>query len=144
MSLTNGQKAIIENILVGSGDRDNLNALVKALTGDMKFSVLPTSATVAYTSAGWTKDVVILLTTADGEVHTWFQNKITISIADTSTSGTASIATTTLSMVDGRGIVTITGDAAAWLEAETATLTIEADTILGYTVASKTFVVTIS
>lgn len=144
MGMTNGQKAIVENILVGAGDRDDLNAFVKALTGDIKFSVSPTSATVAHTGAGWTEDVVISLATADGEVHTWFQNPITISIADNSTEGVATILTTTPRMVDGKCTVTITGNAAAWLAADTATLTVAAATILGYTVASKTCVVTMS
>lgn len=144
MSLTDGQKSIIENIRVGSGDPNDLKALIKALTGDMKFSVLPISATVIHTSAGWTKDVEISLTTVDGEVHNWSQNPITISIADNSTAGTASIATTTPKMVDGKCIVTITGNAAAWLVGDTATLTVAASTILGYTVASKTCVITMS
>ena len=142
MSLTLGQKAIVENILVGSGDRADLNAFVKAITGDIKFSVLPATSTQAATSAGFTKSVVISLYTANAEVHNWFQNAITASIADTSVAGVATIITTAPTMVDGKCTIVITGNAAAFIAAETVTLTVTA-TILGYSVLAKTCVITI-
>lgn len=118
----------------------------KAMAGDMVFVVTPATTTRAATSATWTRTVRVELQNAAGKRHTWFNKAITsgVSIADTSTAGTASIASTTLTFVDGVASVVITGDAAAWLAAETNTLTIAAATIMGYTVASKTSVETIS
>ena len=82
--------------------------------------------------------------TAGGQVHEWFNKDITsgVSIADTSSAGTASIASTTLSFTKGKATVVITGSAHSWLNSETDTLTVAQATILGYTVASKTSVET--
>lgn len=116
----------------------------KALSGDMVFVVKPATISTPATSAAWTRDVVIELKTAAGQIHTWFNKAITtgVSIADTSTAGTATIPSTTLTFVKGRATVTISGNANNWLATENDTLTIAAATILGYTVASKTSVET--
>ena len=84
------------------------------------------------------------LQTASGEVHTWFNDAIATgnSIADDSTAGTATIASTTLTIVDGKATVVVTGDVAAWLDTETDTYTVAEATILGYTIAAKTSVET--
>jgi hypothetical protein len=81
----------------------------KALSGDIVWVCNPATATPAPTSAAWTRDVIITLETAAGEVHTWFDDAITtgVSIADTSTAGTASILSTTLTVVNGKVTVTV-------------------------------------
>ena len=116
----------------------------KGMAGDMIFVVTPETVTPVPTAALWTRDVVVELQSATGERHSWFNKAITtgVSIADTSTAGTASIASTTLTFVDGRVVVTVSGDAADWLNTETDTLTVAEATILGYTVAAKTSVET--
>lgn len=116
----------------------------KAFSGDIVWVCNPATSTPAPTSAAWTRDVIITLETAAGEVHTWFDDAITtgVSIADTSTAGTASILSTTLTVVNGKVTVTVSGDAADWLNTETDTLTVTEATILGYTVAAKTSVET--
>ena len=116
----------------------------KAMAGDMVFVVTPATVTTSATSAAWTRTVRVELKTAAGELHEWFDKAIAtgVSIADTSTAGTATIASTTLTFVNGQATVVVSGDAAAWLATETDTLTIAAATVMGYTVASKTSVET--
>lgn len=115
-----------------------------ALAGDMLFVVTPATVAPAPTAVAWTRTVVCELQTAGGKVHTWFNKAITtgVSIADTSTAGTASITSTTLTFVDGKATVVVSGDLADWLNTETDTLTFAEATVLGYTVAAKTSVET--
>ena len=121
---------------------------VEALNGDILFVVTPATVVVVPTAAAFTRLVDVEVQNADGEVHTWFNESIAsgMSIADTSTAGTASITTgdgTTLIFVKGRVRIEVAGDAAAWLNAETDTLTIEAYTgFAGQTLAEKTSVET--
>lgn len=137
MSLTKG-------MAVTPALRDAIELRDKAMAGDMVFVVTPATVTPAPTNAAWKRTVIIELQTAAGEVHKWFNKAIStgVSIADTSTAGTATIASTTLTFTEGRASVEISGDAAAWLATETDTLTIAQATILGYTIASKTSVET--
>ena len=123
---------------------DDLRA--KAMAGDMVWVVTPATKASAAGSAAWTRNVLVQLQTAAGEIHDWFTKDITtgVSIADTSTAGTASITSTTLKIVNGQAVVAVSGNAASWLATETDTLTIAAATIMGYTVASKTSVETFS
>lgn len=124
--------------------RDAIDQRDKALSGDILWVLTPSTVAPAPTAAAWTRDVVVELQSADGELHSWFNDAITtgVSIADDSTAGTATIASTTLTIVNGRAVVTVTGDEAAWLDTETDTLTVAQATILGYTVAAKTSVET--
>lgn len=123
-------------------DYDALTA--KALSGDLVFVVTPATDTPAPTAAAWEQDIVVELQSAAGENHRWFNKAITTAIAasDTSSAGTASMESTTLTFIEGRATATLKGTAAAWLNAETATATVAQQTILGYTVAAKTCVLT--
>lgn len=125
---------------------DALMQMQKAASGDMVFAVSPATTTRAATAAAFTRNTCVCLKDADGNIHNWFTKNITsgVSIADTSTAGTASIPSTTLSFVNGIAPVVVSGSAAAWLAGETNTLTVTAATILGYTVAAKTSVETIT
>ena len=116
----------------------------KAFAGDLVFVVTPATLSTAAITGAWTRSVVVELQTAAGEVHSWFDKAITtgVSIADASALGAATIASTTLTFVDGRATVVVTGSAHAWIAAETDTLTVAQATILGYTVAAKTSVET--
>ena len=124
--------------------RDAINVRDKAMSGDIVWVVSPATVAPAPTAAAWTRTVNIELQTAAGEVHEWFTDAITsgVSIADTSTAGTASIPATTLTITNGKGSVVVSGDEAAWLDTETDTLTVAEATILGTTVAAKTSVET--
>jgi hypothetical protein len=115
----------------------------KALSGDMLWVCTPATVTPVPTAAAWTREVVVTLETAAGEVHTWFNKSIASgrSVGDTG-GGTASIASTTLVVVDGKNVTTVSGTEATWANTETDTLTITAATILGVTVGAKTSVET--
>lgn len=125
---------------------DDVDMMAKALSGDIAWTVAPATTTKAATSAAWTRDVVVRLTDSAGNVHRWFNKAISsgVSVADTSTAGTASVASTTLTIVNGEATVTVSGAAAAWLATETDTLTVASATILGVTIAAKTSVETFS
>lgn len=136
--------------LLGSAFTDRQNNYLdhvlyeSAMSGDLVFTVSPATVAPAPTSSAWTRTVTVTLETAAGADHIWFDKAITtgVSIADTSTAGTASIPSTTLTFVDGVATVVVSGDAADWLDTETDTLTVAQATILGYTVAAKTSVET--
>lgn len=124
--------------------RDELEIRDKAMAGDMLWVVSPATVTPVPTSEAWTRTVAIELQTADGEVHEWFSDEIAsgVSIEHTSSAGTATIPSTTLTVVNGKASVVVSGDAEDWLADETDTLTVEDATILGYTVGEKTSVET--
>ena len=121
-----------------------LNLQEKAMSGDLVMSISPATVAPVPTSEAWTRNVVVQIKTAAGEVHEWLNDTYatTVSIADTSTAGTASIASTTLTLVKGQATIVVSGDAADWLDTETDTLTIGNLTILGYTVTGGTSVET--
>jgi hypothetical protein len=124
--------------------RDIMALYAKALAGDMVFVVTPATDTPAPTAAVWTQDFYVEVQSAAGEVHTWFNKAVAsgVAVSDTSTAGTATIPSTTLTFTDGVASVTMSGDAADWLNGETATLTVAALSVMGYTLAQKTGVLT--
>lgn len=115
-----------------------------AMSGDMLLSISPATKSTPHTSSAWTRTVTISLVDAAGDVHTWFNKAVAtgVSIADTSTAGTATIPSTTLTFVNGVATVVISGDAQTWAAVETDTLTIANATIMGYTVTGGTSVET--
>ncbi len=126
-------------------ERHQLSLMAKALSGDMVIVVTPATAAPVPTAAAWTQDFYVELQTAAGELHTWF-NKVVVSghsVGDTSTAGTASVSpATTTTFTKGIAKITMSGDAAAWLNGETATLTVAQLVVLGYTLTQKTGVLT--
>lgn len=90
----------------------------------------------------YTRTVTVKLVNGEGKVHDWFNDEVTIAIAeDTSGDGEASISSTDLSLSNGIGKakVTLTG---TWADSDTNTLTVSEQDILGYTLSSKTSVET--
>lgn len=124
--------------------RDYLELQAQAMSGDLVMVIDPETVAPAPTAAAWTRDVKVSIQNAAGDVHKWLNDTYatTVSIADDSTAGTASIASTTLTLVDGEATITVSGDAEAWLDTETDTLTIGNLTVLGYTVTGGTSVET--
>jgi len=123
---------------------ENIDLLGAAINGDMTMVITPTAVTSAATAEAWTRVVNVKVVDSNGTKHAWLTQDFTTtaSIADTSTAGTASITSTTLSLVGGEANITVSGDAADWLATETDTLTIGDLTILGYTVTGGTSVET--
>jgi hypothetical protein len=132
---------------------DNFGLMAKAMSGDMKFSLSQTTAapTVAEcTAAAQVYNIVISLTTAAGELHSWYNGKVLLAIADTDDTGVASIdpAAGERAMTNGVLEVEVTMSKAVWTANKTATLTVSdlatAGTgILGFVVADATFVATV-
>jgi len=126
-------------------ERYQLSLMAKALSGDMVLVVTPATDNPAPTAAVWTQDFYVELQTAAGQVHTWFNKEVASghSVGDTSTAGTATVSpATTTAYVNGIAKITMSGDAAAWLNSETATLTVAELVVLGYTLTAKTGVLT--
>jgi len=111
--------------------RDEVLLRDKALAGDILFVVSPATVAPVPTSSAWTRTVTVELQTTAGEIHEWFDDAIAsgVSIADTSTAGTATIPSTTLTFVNGKASVVVSGDEADWLNTETDTLTVAQATI---------------
>jgi len=115
----------------------------KALAGDIVMTINPETVDTPATTSAWTRNVNIQIETAAGELHDWLtaDYATTLSIADTG-GGTASIVSTTLSIVGGRALVVVSGDEATWAAAEDDTLTVANITVLGVTVTGGTSVET--
>ena len=119
----------------------------KALSGDLVLQVSPgtlgSSAAVANV-AGFTRQVSVKLTTANGELHNWFNGTFAIAVTKSSTAGTVTIAggLANVTLVNGVGVVTL-NYAGTWIAADTTTLTVTGGTKVGYTVANKTSVDTL-
>ena len=128
--------SLIQGVAVQPQLREEISLRDKAMSGDIVFAITPATVAPAPTSAAWTRDVVVEVQDASGNVHTWINQDYAaaLAIADTSTAGTASITSTTLSLVNGRAVVTVSGDGVAWLNAETDTLTVSNITVMGYTI----------
>lgn len=129
--------------------KEGFTALLKGLAGDYVLSCSPSTATKAPTSSAWSQTVTVSLKTAAGEVHTWYNGPVKLAVADTSSAGTASISPSAGNqmMTDGTLTVTLSGNAANWLNGETATLTVavpDTTAIGGWTTSSATCVVTFS
>jgi hypothetical protein len=88
-----------------------------AMAGDMIWVATPSTVSASPTAAIWTREVVITLEDADGDLHDWFSDEIAtgISIGDTSSAGEATIVSTTLDIVEGKATIVVSGDAQAWL-----------------------------
>lgn len=98
---------------------DYLTVMGKAMYGDLAWRITPAVITgTAPTAAAWSREVVVELVTAAGEVHEWFDETLAagVGIADTSAAGTATLTDgTVIAFENGRGVVEVNGDAAAWL-----------------------------
>ena len=118
--------------------------MAKAMSGDLVFVVTPAALNTAHGSAA-NRTVAIALKTAAGEVHIWFNAALAtgVAVAKSSQAGTVTIPSTTLTFVAGVASVVIT-EGGTWAGADTDTLTIAAATILGYAVAQKTSVETMT
>lgn len=116
-----------------------------AMAGDIAMVITPATVNQLETTKAWSRTVEVELRTAAGKLHDWFTGSFAskVSVGDTSTAGTAAIASTTLSFVAGRALIDVTSEAAAWVANQTNTLTIGDIVIMGKTVTGGTSVGTI-
>jgi hypothetical protein len=119
-------------------------AMSSGLNGDLVCRITPTAKTKAATAAAWTETITVELVDSEGRVHSWFNKTLTTraSVGDTSSAGTATIGSTSLVFVNGVATVALAGGAAAWLAADTVTVTIATLTVNGVSVTGGTAVIT--
>lgn len=120
--------------------RDILIAQAKFNADDITIVIDQANVTPEPTAAVWSYEVTFRMLTAAGEEIPYTGN-IAAAASDTSDAGTAAVSDATPAMVFGRGSVTLSGDEAAWLDTETATLTLTYTTAYGND-KTDTFVVT--
>lgn len=99
------------------------------------------NVTPAPTSAVWSYIVPFRLVGENSGLTIPYTGVIGAGAADTSSAGTAAVDDASPAVVMGKGTVTFSGDAAAWLNTETATLTLTYTNLRGGT-DTDTFVVT--
>lgn len=117
-----------------------IRAQAKWNAEDIAIVVKRANVTPAPTAAVWSYVVPFEMQTAAGEIIPYTGN-IVAAAGDTSSAGTAAVSDSSPAMVLGVGSVTLSGDAAAWLDTETATLTLTYTTAYGND-KTDTFVVT--
>lgn len=121
--------------------RDIINATAEFAADNVAIVVVRDNVAPAPTSAAWSYSVPFEIRGATSGLLVPYTGVVDAAASDTSSAGTASVSSATPSVVNGRGTVTLSGNAAAWLNTDTATLT------LTYTKArtgttTDTFVVT--
>lgn len=121
--------------------RDEIAIRDRAMSGDIAIEILTADVAPAPTSDVWSYTIKFQLVDSHGNVHNWYNGNIAAAAGDTSTAGTASVDDATPAVVDGVGTVVLQGDAQDWLNAETATCTLNG-TVLGVSLANKVFTVT--
>lgn len=126
-----------------------MRQIEKALAGDIVLSLTPatlgsSAAKIATAIAGdaekFVRTVKLELKDAEGNIHTWFNGDIDLTVAETTAGdGVAAIAdsATKVTLVEGVGSIDIeyTG---TWAAADTSTLTTTQRAIAGVTIAAKT------
>ena len=116
----------------------------QAQNGSLVLVISPATVTTAHGSAG-NRTVTVTLEDKAGETHTWFNDTVAsgVSIAKSSSAGTATIGSTTLTFSSGVASVTIT-EGGTWAAADTDTLTVAPQTLFGFTVSGGTSVETMN
>ena len=89
--------------------------------------------TPAPTSAAWSYKVPFRLVGEISGLTLPYTGTVGVAASDTSSAGTASLPAATVDVVLGRGVATLNGDAAAWLNTEEAVLTITYTNLRGAT-----------
>ena len=87
----------------------------------------------APTAAAWSYSVPFHLVGEKTGLVLPYSGIVGVAASDTSSAGTASVPAATVEVVMGSGVATLNGDAQAWLNTETATLTITYTNLRGGT-----------
>ena len=105
-------------------------------SSNMSLKIYPTTKSTAHASAA-SRNVRIQLENGSGQVHEWYNGPLTVAISKSSAGGTATIAATSVTMVNGAIDILIT-EGGTWLAADTNTLTVTLPTIMGAAVTGNT------
>jgi len=126
---------------------ENFSLAAGLLSGDVKLTLSQTAVSVEATdaAAGPSYEIGIRLEDSAGNLHEWYNGKVTLAVADTSNVVGAAMAVDPVAgsyaMDGGTYEATVTLSESAWEADDTATLTVTA-TVCGFN-ASATFVVTV-
>jgi hypothetical protein len=131
-----------ENLTIQNEDLQEFMVAVGDLIADaVTVACMPANVTPAPTAAAWSYTVPFeIRSSTTGNVLPCNGN-VAATVGDTSNAGTAAVSTATPTVTMGRGSVVLSGDAADWLDTETATLTITYTNCRGATDVDQ-FVVT--
>jgi len=134
-------------VLEDAAVNENFELMSKILSGDVKLTLSQTAVSVEATdaAAGPSYKIGIRLEDSDGNLHKWYNGKVTLAVADTSDVVGAAMAVDPVAgsyaMDGGTYGAKVTLSESAWKADDTATLTVTA-TVCGFN-ASATFVVTV-
>ena len=134
-------------VLEDAAVNENFELMSKILSGDVKLTLSQTAVSVEATDAaeGPSYEIGIRLEDSDGNLHKWYNGKVTLAVADTSDVEGAAMAVDPVAgsyaMDGGTYEAKVTLSKSAWKADNTATLTVTA-TVCGFN-ASATFVVTV-
>lgn len=122
--------------------REYMENVGDLLADDVTVYVMPSNPSLPATSSAWSYTVPFEIRSARTGNVLPINGTIAATVGDTSTAGTATVSSATPTVFMGRGTVNLIGDAAAWVAAETATLTLTYTNLRGGTDVD-TFVVTV-
>ena len=134
-------------VLEDAAVNENFELMSKILSGDVKLTLSQTAVSVEATdaAAGPSYEIGIRLEDSAGNLHEWYNGKVTLAVADTSNVVEAAMAVDPVAgsyaMDGGTYGAKVTLSKSAWVANDTATLTVTA-TVCGFN-ASATFVVTV-
>ena len=134
-------------VLEDAAVNENFELMSKILSGDVKLTLLQTTDTVTETeaAAGPSYEIGIRLEDSAGNLHEWYNGKVTLAVAETSDVVGAAMAVDPVAgsyaMDGGTYKAKVTLSESAWAPDDTATLTVTAK-VCGFN-ASATFVVTV-
>ena len=134
-------------VLEDAAVNENFELMSKILSGDVKLTLSQTAVSVEATdaAAGPSYEIGIKLEDSDGNLHEWYNGKVTLAVADTSDVVGAAMAVDPVAgsyaMDGGTYEAKVTLSESAWEADDTATLTVTA-TVCGFN-ASATFIVTV-
>ena len=134
--------ANVNDVRISKPVKDWLEALGSGVEQDYDLVKLTSDVTPSPTSEAWNYRVVFELRDSNGKRMVWANGTATATPSDTSVAGTATVDNATPAIVNGRISVTLSGDAADWLDTETATVTVDAGTIGAVDTTVKAFLVT--
>ena len=134
-------------VLEDAAVNENFELMSKILSGDVKLTLSQTAVSVEATdaAAGPSYEIGIRLEDSAGNLHEWYNGKVTLAVADTSNVEGAAMAVDPVAgsyaMDGGTYKAEVTLSKSAWAPNDTATLTVTAK-VCGFN-ASATFVVTV-
>jgi len=121
--------------------RDYIETMADWASDQVVVYVMPANVTAAATAAAWSYTVPFEVRSERTGKVIPINGTVAATVADTSSAGTATVSSAAPVINLGRGSVNLIGDAASWLAADTATLTLTYTNLRGATDAD-TFVVT--